>query len=367
VQAIRGQDILQDFPGRTETDLFLWISQHRVAIRDELGMDFKPETRVAELAARFSPRPERVAARLMRHVLNVVMADKLDAGPPPGQWRKEHLVTHRAGRLFDDVLVAVSGVGYSGVDTERNGVDTERNADEAGWHALDQAIEIARREQARVVGFHAPDSDAPADLEKARAVEAEFNRRCEDAGLEGKLVFQVGQVARHIAERSWWVDLIVLSRSYATASQPQTHLASGLRTILRTCARPVLTVPGPASPLARALLAYDGSPRAEEALFVATYLAERWAMPLVVLTVETGRVKPGTHKRAQDYMAEHQAPATFVQQRGPVVPEILIVAEEHACDWIITGSYGPNLFEAARDSTVDDLLRTSTKPVLICR
>ena len=349
VQVIREQDILQDFPGRTEADLYLWLSQHRVAIRKELGLDIQPQTAVAELAARFSPRPERIAARTARRVLSAVMPDELGAGPPPGQWRREHLVTHRAGRLFDDMLVAVSG-------------------DEAGWRALDQAFEIARREQARVYGFHAAASEDEAVLEKAKSVEAEFDRRCEAAGLVGKLAFEVGEVARKISERSWWVDLIVLSLSYPPPPQPLAKLSSGLRTILRQCARPVLAVPGLASPLARALLAHDGSPRADEALFVATYLAGQWNMSLVVLTVETDRTKPETQRRAREYLAEHGVEATFVQKRAPVAGTILTAAEEYQCDWTIMGSYGPNpLVEVVRGSAVDEVLRGSQKPILICR
>jgi nucleotide-binding universal stress UspA family protein len=349
VQVIREQGILQDFPGRTETDLYLWLSQHRVAIRKELGLDIQPESAVSELADRFSPRPERVAARIARKVLNVVLPAEMGVGPPPGQWRKERLVTHRAGRLFDDLLVAVSG-------------------EEAGWQALDQALEIARREQARVYGFHAAASEAEADLERAKAVEAEFHRRCQAVGLAGKLAFEVGEVARQISERSWWVDLIVLSLSYPPAPQPLARLASGFRTILRNCARPVLAVPGPASPLKRALLAYDGSPRADEALFVATYLAGQRVMPLVVLTVETDRTKLEAQKRAQEYLTEHGVRATFVHKSGPAAEAILKTVEEHGCDLIIMGSYGPNpLVEVVMGSTVDDVLRTSRKPVLICR
>ena len=41
-------------------------------------------------------------------------------------------------------------------------------------------------------------------------------------------------------------------------------------------------VPDQSHRFKRALLAYDGSPKAREALFVATYLAGRWSMPLVV-------------------------------------------------------------------------------------
>jgi hypothetical protein len=55
----------------------------------------------------------------------------------------------------------------------------------------------------------------------------------------------------------------------------------------------------------RALLAYDGSPRADEALCVAVYLTERWEVPLAVVTVADGRAKAEALARAQDYLKAH--------------------------------------------------------------
>jgi nucleotide-binding universal stress UspA family protein len=91
-------------------------------------------------------------------------------------------------------------------------------------------------------------------------------------------------------------------------------------------------------------------------------------MPLVVLTVETDRTKLEAQKRAQEYLTEHRVSATFAHKSGPAAEAILKTVEEHGCDLIIMGSYGPNpLVEVVMGSTVDDVLRTSRKPVLICR
>jgi len=349
VEVIREQGILRDFPNRTETDLYLWISQHRLALEKELGLEVRPESVVSNLAQRFSPRPDRIAARLGRKILSVVRPEEFDPGSPPGQWRKQHLAARPGGRLFADVLVGVRG-------------------EEAGWQALDQAIEIARREQAVLHGFHAAHSEEALTSDKAEMVRLEFDLRCQAAGVTGKLSFDVGEVARSIYERSWWVDLIVLSLSYPPASQPLAKLASGFRTILRQCPRPVLAVPGPASVFSRALLAYDGSPRADEALFVAAYVAGQWDMALAVVTAATDRIGPHVQRRAHEYLAMHGIHAKYKLKTGPAAEAILQTAEEHGSDLIIMGNYGPHpLLEVVRGSTVDDVLRNSRQPMLICR
>ncbi len=122
-----------------------------------------------------------------------------------------------------------------------------------------------------------------------------------------------------------------------------------MSTLLRRCPRPVLAVPessshpsaGSGRRLGRALLAYDGSPKADEALFVATYLSGQWNIPLIAVTViETGRTTSDTLARAQEYLETHGVQAAFVKESGPVAETILNTADEHQSDLIIMGGYG---------------------------
>jgi nucleotide-binding universal stress UspA family protein len=350
VQVIRERGILRDFPGRTETDLYLWLSEHRVALKEELGWEIRPEAAAADLAAQLSPRPQRVVARVGEKILDAVTPDGLKAGPAPGQWREEELEACEYDRLFADILVPVSG-------------------EELSWQALKQALEVARREEARLYGLHVVPSEAQRESAEAQAVQAEFNRRCQAAGIPGELAVVVGGMARKICERARWMDLVIVHLAHPPASQPVVKLSSGFRTLIRRCARPVLAVPGASSHLNRVLLAYDGSPKADEALFIATYLSCRWGITLVVVTViETGRTTSETLERAQRYLETHGVEATFVKEGGPVAEAILKTAEERDSDLIIMGGYGFSpVLEVVLGSAVDQVLRTSGQPMLICQ
>ncbi|MBC8263415.1 MAG: universal stress protein [Anaerolineales bacterium] len=350
VQVIRQRGILRDFPERTETDLYLWVSEHRAALGQELGWEIGTDEAAADLAAQFSPRPQRVVARVSEKLLDAVTPDELQAGPPPGQWRREQLAARRDDRLFADILVPVSG-------------------EEIGWHALEQALVVARREGAQLHGLHVAPSEVQRDSEETQAVQAEFNRRCQAAGIPGELVLAVGEVPREICERARWTDLVIVNLAYPPAPQPLARLSSGFRTLIRRCARPVLAVPETSSRLSRALLAYDGSPKADEALFVATYLSGKWNIPLVVVTViETGRTTSDALARAQRYLKTHGVQATFAKESGPVAEAILRTAEEHESDLIIMGGYGLGpVLEVVVGSAVDQVLRESRQPMLICR
>jgi len=350
VQVIREVGVLEDFPARTETDLYLWLSEHRAAVEQDLGWEVQPKAAAADMAAQTSRRPGRVIARVGKRILDAVTPDEFEAGPTPGEWRAARLAARQDERLFLDILVPVSG-------------------EEVGWHGLEQALEIARREGARLHGLHVVPSEAQRDSEATRAVQSEYNRRCVAAGVAGELALAIGNVPRRICERARWADLVVVNLAYPPPPQPLARLSSGFRALIRRCARPVLAVPGAASSLHRALLPYDGSPKAEEALFVATYLAGRWHIPLVVVTViEGGRTTPETVSRARAYLEAHGIQATFVKGSGTVARAILKMAEAHQSDLIIMGGYGSGpMLEVVLGSAVDQVLRESRKPVLICR
>ncbi len=350
VQIIREKGILRDFPGRTEADLYLWVSEHRAALEKALGWEIRPEAAATDLAERSTARRGRTVARVSAKILDAITPDKLESGPSPGEWRREHLATHQDGHLFSDILVPLSG-------------------HKSGWHALEQALEVARREGGRLHGLHVVSSEVERDSEKVRAVLAEFNRRCEAAGIPGKLAIEAGGIAQKICERNRWVDLMVVNLAYPPPPQAVARLSWGFRTLIQRCASPILVVPGTSSPLDRALLAYDGSPKANEALFVATYLSGRWNIPLAVVTIiESGYFPPETLIQAQKYLESHGVYATYVQESGTVPEMILKTAEEQRSNLLIMGGYGHNpMVTVVLSSKVDQVLRASRQPMLICR
>jgi len=347
VQVIRERGILRDLPGRTETDLYLWILEHRSALEEELGWPVRPEAAAADLAQQFG---KRAVSRLSKKILSAVQPAEFADGPAPGQWRKEQLVARQEDRLFADILVSVSGR-------------------EPGWLALEQALHIARREGGRLLGLHIVASDEQKESARAQAVRAEFSRRCLAAGVPGSIVVEAGQVASQICDRARWADLVVVNLTYPPASQPVARLRSGFRTLIRRSPRPVLAAPGAWSHLDSALLAYDGSRKSEEALFVAAYLAVRWGVSLTVVTViEPGRASADTLARAKNYLDRRKAQAVLIKESGPVAEAILKTAQAQQCDLIIMGSYGFNpVLEVMLGSAVDRVLRESRQPILVCR
>ncbi len=350
IESIREQRILEDFPGRTETDLYLWVTRHQAELRRALGWDISSQAAVTSLAEREGTRLERVAARVGVKLREALTPPELEVGPAIGQWRRERMMTARpADRLFADILVAISG-------------------ERSGWPALDQAICVAQKEEGRLLGLHIERAGSRLNNMQSQVAQTEFEQRTEASAVPGQFVLDVGHAATTIAARAWWADLVVVPLVHPPARAPLARLKSGFRTLIRSVSRPLLAVPAAASPLDRPLLAYDGSGKANEALFIATYLAARWELPLVVVTVVTPHTSPEDLARARTYLEERGVPATYLQERGDIADALLRAAAAHHTDFFIMGGYGyGTMREVVLGSTVDRILRTSKQPVLICR
>ncbi|MER2600405.1 MAG: universal stress protein [Caldilineales bacterium] len=321
---IRESNLLQAFSGRTEADLFLWITDRQQELHRQLGWQVNPQRVVKELAQRRTP--ESVPASLPV------------AAPLPVQ-----------EALFPEILVPISGTGH-------------------GWAALDQALLVAQREGSVLRGYHVVRSFSREAATRSDTVRRTFDERCRAAGVSGHLVIEPGAVTQSICRRASWTDLVIANLAYPPQLSFQGRLRSGFRTLVQRCDRPLLAVPAVSS-LRRALVAFDGSLRAWEALTLAACLAMRWQIPLAVVTVlEETRTTADTLPQAEDYLSRFPLQVAFWQRAGAVAEVILQVAAEDDADLLIMGGYGYTpMWEAMLGSTVDRLLRQCRRPMLICQ
>ncbi|MCB0168337.1 MAG: universal stress protein [Anaerolineae bacterium] len=267
-----------------------------------------------------------------------------------GVWQKEKSAGPGHDRLFLNVLVAIT-------------------EDDGGRQALEQSLEIARRERGQLRGLHAVASEKERLNITSQFLQGEFTVKCRVAGIEGKLSIETGQPADKLCERSTLADIVVAPLLKSPGTNLITRLNSGFRTLVRRSACPVLAVPDQPSHFTKALLIYDGSPKAKEALFVAAYLAGQWQMPLVVLTVvEEKMTDRSIEAEVSAYLEKHGVQPSFIRKKGAVTKAILDIAEEQAADLIITGGYSRSPVQGLLlGDSVDELLSRTKQPVLICR
>ncbi|MDR9391324.1 MAG: hypothetical protein RI554_04770, partial [Trueperaceae bacterium] len=134
VQEIRASGILSAFPGRTETDLYLWLADHRAHLQDRLGWDLPSEQVVQGLAGSPLEAPADRDAWLGRWAEEV--GATVDAAPDrsAGAGAPAPAALPTRSRLADDLLVAF-------------------DLGDPGLTALRQTLVLAEKEHARVYGL----------------------------------------------------------------------------------------------------------------------------------------------------------------------------------------------------------------------
>jgi hypothetical protein len=238
------------------------------------------------------------------------------------------------------------------------------NGRKDGWYVLEQALEIAQYEDAHVSGLHIVSSTHQLDSDAIFRLKNQFEQRCKAVHVDGELLVEVGDIAGKICEHVCQTDLVILHLIHPPDSQTSLRLQSEMPAIRQCCTSPLLALPKGKSSMNKALVIYDGSPKANEALFVSAYLAERWDVSLVVMTANTdASIRPFV----KNYLLRFEIEATFVQQRGKLYEWIRKVVREHSCDFIILGGSDKHpILDFVFGKTAEPRLNTIQCPLLIC-
>ncbi len=351
VQQIREQGILHKFRWRTETDIYVLLLEHRDELEEMLGWEVDRETAVSDFAEQETQRKQGLLTRFARRLRHLFVPPMLEDGPAPGTWRNKQLGEGRRNHMFVDYLVAFRGR-------------------ESDWHMLEQLIKFAKWDNDRLLGLHIVSNEAEKESDQVRELCRRFEQQCAEAGIVGEMAIEVGNIVDTIVKRAAWADLVVTTLRQPSADQARPRYGSGFIQLVQRCPQPILVYPiGAEIKIDRVLLAYDGSPKADEALFVATYLKSRWTIDLVVLTVETEYTSESALTRAKHYIEGHGIhDADYVLRQKPIAEAILETAETYQSSYLIMGGFGFSPVKYMMlGSTVEKVLQEIQHPVLICR
>jgi nucleotide-binding universal stress UspA family protein len=344
---IRDQNVFQEFPERTVADLYIWVLDHQTHLQEKLGWSIRPEKAASDLVSQHGKRFMRVVQRLGEKLRSIILPKQLENFSSPGEWHENKKLDRQ--NLFSEILVATSGSSRS-------------------WIALEQGIMIAALENADVRGLVVEKKTKNKHQNKNDLIQA-FTERLNQSGISGKLAFAEGSIAETICDRARFNDLVILKLSHPPMLNIFSRLSSGIRMILRSSSRPILFVRDQVSPMENFFLAYDGSPKGKEALYVSAYLAGRYNKQLTVLVVDKNEEKGlKLLSEVEDYLGGCCINAIFHRRSGRISKVILDVAGEQSADLIVMGGYGLSpILEALFGSTVDGVLRETNIPVIVCQ
>lgn len=355
VEIITQKGLLKEFPDRTKTDLYLWMLEHRSDLEEELGWKVDTTKAAESLRNRFSTGTRSIFQRFRYWLVDLILPDNWESGPRTGTWRKAHrMQIERKQVLFPNLLLAI-----------QDSLDPPRDA-------FEQALWIAQKEPSRISALHLVENETELQSEKVQRIRETFFWRLGETGVQGSLAIEVGEPGKRILERSFFTDMVIVKMNYAPGIQPLQKLRSGFRTLVRKSPQPLLVVPGYMRPVKRLLLAYDGSPKAKEAMYITAYLAIHWKVELYILTSyrdESWKDEMKKHiNEARSYMRFGGVFYKAHLRKGFSGQNILNFVNEKEIDMVVMGSYGSApLKEVMTGSTIDYVLDGIQIPVLICK
>ena len=343
LQKISQSGLLRDFPQRTPTDLYIWLTRYQNEISEHYGWEIQPEAALDSLAAKYSRR----LRRRWRRMRNKIFPKTLVSSSGIGEWRRQYLLPRKENQIFSGILVAFNGR-------------------ESGWTALEQAFRIARIEKSQLAALHVQ-SEGRESEPGEEELRNSFEERIRQVDLEVKLYIEMGNMLDMLIQRASWNDLLVFSLEHPPQSPSESRLRSRIRTLIQTCPRPLLAVPS-VTQMSHGLLAFDGSPKAIEALYLGAYLVQKWGIQLTVVNAqEDSETRTSPLDSAQEYLEAREIQAEYFSEIGSPSEVILNVKRAQRCDFIIVGGYGYQpVLDLLFGSTLDALLRWTDVPILIC-
>ncbi len=356
VEAIREQGVLRYFPGRTETDFFVWLARHRAELEHELGWQISPEVAVARLLPK-AQASERASTRQpspLRRLTQLVVPDR--PAVPAVSWAGERLVARYSDHLFANILLPLA---------------LDRMDAAALGPALERAARLSVTEGAQLCALVV--GSAPAESDALRELRARLERERQERGLVARLDIERGEPTQRTIELAYLNDLVVLDRGFNRASADKPGPTAEAQRILKQAHRPILFMAENDAPPVpqRALVVHDTRRHLDEAVFLAAYVAERWQAALVVLPISNGRNTAALTARVDDYLTLHEVSAHFLEpvRATSALPEAIITAgSEVTADLIILPGPGPGHGQHRHprlDETIVAVLRRWSGAVLV--
>jgi len=346
VRIIRELGILHHFPERTEVDMYVLLSERQVELEKKLGWHVDLETGVSDLIIK-----EEQSPNFFRRILRKI-SPFLDRGPSPGIWSRQQLIRHRYHHLFEHILVPLDG-------------------SEEGWQMFEFILGAAQFDGDHILGLHVVQDKKLVDSDNVHQMRERFNQSCQDTGIRGEFAVEVGNSpVKSIIKHAAWVDFVIVNSTRPPVDKPLERVSPDLKRIIQQCPRPIQVRPnGTESDYSHALLAYDGSPKADEALFIATYLSSRWKKDLTVVTVQTENTGYDALEKAASYLTLHRLKnVNYVLGKGPIAETVLETAKDQGSNLLFMGGFS---FRPIRHltlgSTAEHILRKFRHPMWVCQ
>jgi hypothetical protein len=207
------------------------------------------------------------------------------------------------------------------------------------------------------------------DVKKRGAAAKQFEKACQDAGLEYSLHQDHSVAIQDLLHESIYADLLIIDRTESFSHHPQETPTFFIRDLLADTQCPVLVVPQVFKPISKLLLLYDGEPSSVHAIKMFSYtLASLKECPVKLLSVRSNKQprRIPDNKLMTEFAKLHYPRTTFTTLKGEAETEILKYLEGLENTLVVLGAYRRGRVSRwFRHSLADVLMKKLQVPLFI--
>jgi nucleotide-binding universal stress UspA family protein len=204
--------------------------------------------------------------------------------------------------------------------------------------------------------------------EKADFILKNFQKRCQESGINAEVKKTIGKINQIIIEESQGADLILMAKKGEHFHLKEGGLLGSVaEAVVRNSGKPALITPETFLEIESVGLAYDGSDPAAKALKLSLELSKQASWPLTVVVISSDAQKSAAlSTEIEDIVEAQSADCAVIILQGKEGEEIIKFIKEGSVELMVMGAYGHNrLRELLLGSTTSFVLRKSHIPVLL--
>lgn len=206
--------------------------------------------------------------------------------------------------------------------------------------------------------------------EQGRTLLEDAVARAKAAGVEdvGSLL-RNDRIVTAISELQAQASLIIVGKQGRDGDIVERHIGSHLESLIRTVESPVLVAPLSFVAPERFMIAYDGSPAAQQALStVAEHPLLADVEAHVLLVGPDNDSNKAILQSAADRLAVNKRMVITAHRQGQVIDEVYKYRDTHDIQLLVMGAYGHSRLRGwFVGSTTTDMVMRSSIPLLITR
>ncbi|MHC1770847.1 MAG: universal stress protein [Flexilinea sp.] len=350
IEIVRTREMLQGFPDKTETELYLWIENNKAELTDAFGEEIRTTAVAWNLEDRYAVRKRSLRNKIWRNLFIWLTPNLSDWGVRTGDWRKE-ILNNDLSPLIKRMMITV------------NDLDKDKEY-------LRSGIRFSKKYHAWVGIVHVVKRPTMIQSEWMRKYEEEINRMLDEEGVKGKFFPLSGILLKIVSERAFWSDISLFKLKYRPPVKKMKISESGWGSIISRVPGPIFVVPDKIPEnIQNVVLGFSQSPKAREAMYFADALSKSSGCKITVVISGTDEQKRQSAKQEiQSYYARSNVNAEFLICDKTPEKAILETTETINADLIIMGGYTRSLSQRIfKDSTTDKVLTATKIPLIICK